>query len=58
MMSWARPTGLHNSVKAVRPSISSEMETLAVHTARMIPRILMSVRPSALSILRSSPNVL
>ena len=51
-------TGLESTVKAVRPSTSSETDTLADHTATMIDNTMIDVRPESLSILTSSPNVL
>jgi hypothetical protein len=42
----------------VRPSISSAIDTLAVHKATTIDRIMISVWLEDFSILMSSPNVL
>ena len=57
-MNSRRPTGFDSSVRAVRPSISSAIDTLAVHRARMIDSTMIRVSPSSLTILMSSPNVL
>ena len=57
-MNSRRPTGLDRSVSAVRPSISSAIDTLAVQSAMMIESTMMSVSPSSLTILMSSPSVL
>ena len=46
-MNCRRPTGFDSSVNAVRPSISSAIDTLAVHKARTIERTMMRVRPSS-----------
>src|SRR3972149_919382 len=53
-----RLMGLDNTVRAVRPSISSAMETLAVQRARIAPRIMIKVKPVSLTIFTSSPKVL
>ena len=57
-MNWRRPTGFDSSVSAVRPSISSAIDPLAVHRARMIDNTMIKVSPSSLTILMSSPSVL
>ena len=57
-MNSRRPTGFDSSVSAVRPSISSAIDTLAVHRAIRIDNTMISVRPSSLTILMSSPSVL
>ena len=56
-MNSRRPTGFDSSVKAVRPSISSAIDTLAVQTASTIERTMMNVRPACWSTLMSSPSV-
>ena len=48
----------HSNVNAVRPSISSAIDPLAVHRARKIDNTMIKVRPSSLTILMSSPSVL
>ena len=53
-----RLIGFDSSVRAVRPSISSATETLAVHTATKIERTMIVIRPESLYIFTSSPNVL
>ena len=58
MMNCRRVSGLESTVSAVRPSISSATETLAVQTTTSRERTLTSVRPLSLSIFTSSPNVL
>ena len=57
MMNWRRPTGFDKSVSAVRPSISSAIEPLAVQRARIIDSTMINTSPSSLSILMSSPSV-
>ena len=47
-MNCRRPTGFDSSVSAVRPSISSAIDTLAVHRARMIDNTMIKVRPFVL----------
>ena len=42
----------------MRPSISSAIDPLAVHRARMIDNTMIKVSPSSLTILMSSPSVL
>ncbi len=58
MMNCHRRTGLESTVSAVRPSTSSETDTLADQTATMIDNTMIKVRPESLSILMSSPKVL
>src|SRR4029079_8556821 len=53
-----RLTGFDSKVSAVRPSISSATEVLAVHSAMMMASTLIVVMPDDLSIFTSSPNVL
>ena len=53
-----RRSGLESTVRAVRPSISSAIETLAVQITTSSESTLMSVRLLSLSIFTSSPNVL
>ena len=55
---WRRLIGFESSVSAVRPSISSATETLAVHTATRIASTMIVIRPESLYIFTSSPNVL
>ena len=57
-MNCRRPTGFDSTVSAVRPSISSATDVLAVHRAMMMARTLIVVMPEVLSIFTSSPNVL
>ena len=52
-----RLIGLHSTVRAVRPSISSASETLAVQRARTIDSNITSVRPFSSTTLVSSPKV-
>jgi len=54
----AVPIGLESTVRAVRPSTSSAMETAADETARMIESTRIIMSPVSFIILMSSPSVL
>ncbi len=58
MTNSRRLIGFERSVSAVRPSISSATETLAVYTATRIASTMMVMRLESLYIFTSSPKVL
>src|SRR5215213_8671580 len=53
-----RLIGFESNVSAVRPSISSATDTLAVHTATRNDRTMIVISAESLYIFTSSPNVL